>query len=54
MNASREIRKISSLDQIWQRSYHDHIIRGDKDYANIWDYIDSNPAKWLDDLYYEQ
>ena len=22
---------------IWQRSYHDHIIRSEKDYKNIWE-----------------
>ena len=23
-----------------------------KDYLRIWDYIDTNPAKWTDDCYY--
>ena len=27
---------------IWQRSYHDHIIRGEEDYKKIWEYIDTN------------
>ncbi len=38
---------------IWQKSYHDHIIRGDAGYRRIWEYIDTNPAKWLEDCYYE-
>ncbi len=37
---------------IWQRSYHDHIIRNESDYKNIWNYIQSNPEKWADDCYY--
>ena len=37
---------------IWQRSYHDHIIRDDADYRKIWQYIDENPQKWADDCYY--
>lgn len=37
---------------IWQRSYHDHIIRGDRDYDEIWEYIDTNPLKWKDDCFY--
>ncbi|MBR7114036.1 MAG: transposase, partial [Firmicutes bacterium] len=31
---------------IWQRSFHDHIIRSDADYRMIWEYIDTNPQKW--------
>ena len=37
---------------IWQRSYHDHIIRGEKDYQKIWEYIDTNPLKWESDCFY--
>ena len=38
---------------IWQKSYHDHIIRNVADYRRIWEYIDTNPAKWREDCYYE-
>ena len=38
--------------KIWQRSYHDHIIRGEKDYRKIWEYIDTNPIKWELDCFY--
>lgn len=38
---------------IWQRSYHDHIIRGKEDYKTIWQYIDNNPAQWAMDKYYQ-
>lgn len=41
-----------SMGQIWQRSYYDHIIRGEKDYLEIWEYIESNPQKWNFDCYY--
>ena len=37
---------------IWQRSYHDHIIRDEPDFLNHWQYIDDNPAKWAEDPYY--
>ena len=37
---------------IWQRSYHDHIIRNEEDYVAILQYIQENPAKWCDDRYY--
>ena len=32
--------------QLWQRGYHDHIIRDEDDYRVRWKYIDENPAKW--------
>ena len=38
---------------IFQRNYHDHIIRGENDYAEIWKYIDENPLKWMLDEYYQ-
>ncbi len=37
---------------IWQKSYHDHIIRNDAEYREIWEYIDTNPLKWELDKYY--
>ncbi len=38
--------------QLWQRSYHEHIIRNQNDYHEIWEYIEGNPAKWADDRYF--
>ena len=39
---------------IWQKSYHDHIIRNEADYLRIWNYIDTNPEKWREDRYYTE
>ena len=39
---------------VWQKSFHDHIIRGKEDYRMIWDYIDQNPLKWMLDRYYTE
>ena len=38
----------------WQKSYYDHVIRDEADYLAVWQYVDNNPAKWLDDEYYEK
>lgn len=38
---------------IWQKSFYDHIIRSEKDYLSIWEYIENNPAKWAEDEYYQ-
>ncbi len=37
---------------IWQRSFHDHVIRNEQDYQMIWKYIDENPYKWTLDCFY--
>ena len=37
---------------LWQRSFHDHIIRNEKDYQKIWEYIDTNQLKWKEDCFY--
>ena len=37
---------------IFQRSYHDHVIRDEEDYRMIWQYIDTNPVRWQEDCFY--
>ena len=49
---SRKIREIKPNENIWQTSFHDHIIRGEEDYLKIWNYIDTNPQKWKEDCFY--
>ncbi len=39
---------------IWQRSYDDRIIRNERMYRKVWEYIDTNPNKWQEDRYYRQ
>ncbi|MEG1550887.1 MAG: transposase, partial [Oscillospiraceae bacterium] len=38
--------------QRFQRSYHDRIIRNEKEYQKIWEYIETNPLNWKDDCFY--
>lgn len=40
--------------KVFQRSYHDHIIRDEQDYREIWGYIEDNPRKWAQDRYYTE
>ena len=54
MNASKRMNKIRDNHNIWQRSYHDHIIRDEKDYLKIWGYIDTNVIRWTDDCFYSE
>ena len=34
---------------VWQKGFYDHIIRNEKDYRDIWNYIEGNPSKWSED-----
>ena len=36
---------------IWQKSFHDHIIRNEKEFLEICNYIDNNPINWVNDIY---
>ena len=49
---AREIHKIDSDMIVWQRSFHDHVIRNQKSFENIWTYIEGNPQCWEKDCFY--
>lgn len=52
MNSSKQIHMINPDLTVWQRSYYEHIIRNERDYQEIWRYIEGNPGKWTQDQYY--
>ena len=52
MNSSKQIHVLAPALTVWQRSYHEHVIRNEQDYLEIWNYIDGNPSKWAEDRYY--
>jgi len=37
----------------WQTRFHDHIIRNSKSFERIQNYIESNPANWDKDKFYQ-
>lgn len=37
---------------VWQKGFHDHIVRTEADYRDIWQYIENNPLKWAEDSLY--
>jgi len=39
--------------RVWQRNYHDHIIRTARSWHRIRRYIETNPARWADDTHYQ-
>ncbi|PVD52769.1 hypothetical protein DC498_07510 [Terrimonas sp.] len=44
--------KNETMGKLWQRNYYEHIIRDEKSYQNISNYIINNPAKWAEDKFY--
>ena len=36
---------------VWQKSFFDHVIHSEQEYAEVWRYIDENPLKWQEDEY---
>ena len=37
---------------VFQRNYHDHIIRDENEYEKIWNYIETNVSNWVADRFY--
>ena len=37
---------------LWQRNYYENIIRNEKRYLQVIEYIENNPLKWKEDKYY--
>lgn len=52
--SSNAIHNLGFEDFAWHRSFHDHIIRDQKSYQNISNYIDLNPQKWFQDTFYRK
>lgn len=40
------------MGRLWQRNYHEHIIRTHESYLTIAEYIQTNPLRWLEDTYW--
>lgn len=56
-NVSQIINGLKSIStkqigfSIWQKSFHDHIIRNEREFLEICNYIDNNPINWVNDIY---
>ena len=52
MAVTKKIRNVEPEKVVWQRSFHDHVIRNREGYKLIWQYIDNNPIKWEEDCFF--
>jgi len=52
--STRQINKILNTNSkpVWQRNYYGHVIRDDKSFRMIGEYILANPVQWDNDRYY--
>lgn len=50
--ANIDIPKFDRKNPLWQRNYYDHIVRDDKEFNNISNYIINNPLNWKEDTDY--
>jgi REP element-mobilizing transposase RayT len=53
IGVTKWFRKNTNIYMVWQRNYYEHIIRDEKSYQQILEYIQTNPLKWEDDQYNE-
>ncbi len=51
---SRNIHEQLPNLRVWQKSFYDEIIRNDQHYQRVWNYIDGNPSKWTEDVYFTE
>ena len=49
---TRECKKCRPIDKLFQTSFYEHVIRGQKDYLETVEYVENNPKQWeMDRLY---
>ncbi|MDD2797573.1 MAG: transposase [Bacteroidales bacterium] len=53
IGVTKWMRQNTSINDVWQRNYYEHIIRDESSHLRIADYIISNPTKWVEDKFYK-
>ena len=44
----------TNIITLWQRNFYEHIIRNERSYNNISEYITNNPLNWKEDIFNEK
>ena len=52
MNSCRDVHRFRPEESLWQRSCCGHVVRNEDDYREIAEYVDANPARWEEDLFF--
>jgi putative transposase len=51
-SVTKQIKLLNRDPFVWQRNYHEHIIRNEQSYHRISNYIINNPEKWNEDKFF--
>ncbi len=54
IGVTKWFREHTDVHTIWQRNYYEHIIRNEKSYHKIVEYIQTNPVYWQEDRYFAE
>jgi len=54
IGVTKFFRDNTDIYRVWQRNYHEHIIRTEESYWRISEYIINNPDVWEDDQFYRR
>ena len=52
IGVTKWFRENTDIHKVWQRNYHEHVIRDEEGYVKISEYIQYNPQKWHEDTYH--
>jgi len=52
IGVTKWFRNNTDIGKIWQRNYHEHIIRDEQSYKRISEYIINNPKNWKEDNFH--
>jgi len=47
--ATKRLKSAGLVDFGWQRNYYEHVIRNEDELTDIREYVNYNPAKWMED-----
>ena len=54
IGVTKFFRNNTDIYHVWQRNYHEHIIRSEQSYWRISEYIINNPDEWENDKFYRR
>jgi REP element-mobilizing transposase RayT len=54
IGVTKWMRQNTDMQHVWQRNYYECIIRDERSYHRISEYIINNPAKWAADKFYKK
>ena len=52
IGVTKWMKQNTTVTDVWQRSFYEHIIKTEKSHENIANYIIENPINWSKDIFY--